>query len=253
MAKADYTSVDSLTTAFKGQDAVISLVGSHGLTEQKPIIDAAIAAGVKRFLPSEFGSNTNDPRVLKIVPIFSAKVGTVDYLKSKEDHITWSSVINGPFFDWGLKVGFLGLNGSTQTATLVDNGAATISATNLRQIGLALVKILENPQLTKNQYIYISSFETTQKELLATAEKITGKKWTVNHVNSKDLLKSGGEKLAKQDFSGVVDLIQGAAYGEDALGDHRPAGLWNDKLGLQKEDFEESVKAGLSGKYYGEK
>ena len=29
-------------------------------------------------------------------------------------------------------------------------------------------------------------------------------------------------------------------------------GLWNDKLGLEKEDLEESVKAGLTGKLVGD-
>jgi uncharacterized protein YbjT (DUF2867 family) len=98
--KADYSSHESLTNAFKGQDAVISLVGGAALGEQKKLIDAAIAAGVKRFLPSEYGSNVPDDRVRQAVPVFEAKKSVVDYLKSKEDVIEWSSVITGVFFDW---------------------------------------------------------------------------------------------------------------------------------------------------------
>lgn len=251
--KADYGSVDSLKAAFAGQDAVLSLVGSFGLSEQQKLIDAAIAAGVKRFLPSEYGSNTADPRVLELVPIFGAKVGTVKYLKSKEDQISWSSIINGPFFDWGIKVGFLGFDSATKTATLIDEGKATFSTSNLRQIGRAAVKVLENPDLTKNQYIYVSSFETTQKDVLAAIERITGEKWTVKNITSKGLFESGNEKLKKGDYSGIPELIKGAAFGEGNLGDSTPAGLWNEKLGLEKEDYDESVKAALQGKLYGEK
>lgn len=47
--KVDYSSQESLTSAFKGQDAVISLLPDHGA--QDGLIDAAIAAGVKRFIP----------------------------------------------------------------------------------------------------------------------------------------------------------------------------------------------------------
>jgi hypothetical protein len=48
-------------------------------------------------------------------------------------------------------------------------------------------------------------------------------------------------------------LIKAAAFGKDGLGDSRPAGLWNDKLGLEKDDFEASVKAALvDGKLYGQ-
>ena len=47
--KVDYSSQDSLTEVFKSQDAVVSLLPDHGT--QNGLIDAAIAAGVKRFIP----------------------------------------------------------------------------------------------------------------------------------------------------------------------------------------------------------
>ena len=54
----DYASMESLTDALRGQDAVVSTLASVSLSAQFLMIDAAIAAGVKRFIPSEFGSNT---------------------------------------------------------------------------------------------------------------------------------------------------------------------------------------------------
>jgi len=86
--------------AFKGQDAVISLIGGNGFGDQKAIIDAAIEADVKWFLPSEFGSDNANPEVVKKIPFFSAKAQTVDYLKSKEDRMSWTGVACGFFFDW---------------------------------------------------------------------------------------------------------------------------------------------------------
>ncbi|KAJ8115256.1 hypothetical protein OPT61_g3047 [Boeremia exigua] len=247
--RADYESVDSLKQAFQGQDAVISIVGGGALGDQNKLIDAAIAAGVKRFLPSEFGSNTPDARTRAVVPVFEAKLGTVNYLKSKQDVISWSSVITGPFFDWGLKVGFLGLNAQTKTATIVDSGDATFSATNLGNIGEAVVKTLENAEATKNQYVYVSGFQTSQNQILAAAEKITGEKWKVVRANSKDLVAQGNEALQKGDFSGINTLIQAITFGdEQQLGNLQPSGLWNDKLSLPKESFEDSIKAALSGK-----
>jgi hypothetical protein len=100
VVRANYDSVDSLTSAFKGQDAVLSVVGGTALGDQQKLIDAAIAAGVKRFIPSEYGSDTTNEELVKLVPVFKAKVSTIDYLKSNEDKITWSTVITGPFFDW---------------------------------------------------------------------------------------------------------------------------------------------------------
>ena len=249
VVRADYNSIDSLKQAFHGQDAVISLVGGGALGDQNKLIDASIAAGVKRFLPSEYGSNTPDPKTRAVVPVFEAKLGTVNYLKSKEDVISWTSIATGPFFDWGLKVGFLGFNAQTKTATIVDSGNATFSSTNLGTIGEAVVKSLENAEATKNQFIYISGFQTSQNEILAAAEKITGDKWTVNKTTAKENIATGNEKLKKGDFSGLGPLIQAITFGDDEqLGDLKPAGLWNDKLGLKQDSLEDSIKAGFAGK-----
>jgi hypothetical protein len=54
----------------RGQDAVISAVGATGFVDQKKFIDASIRAGVKRFIPSEFSSNTLSDAVIQLVPRF---------------------------------------------------------------------------------------------------------------------------------------------------------------------------------------
>ena len=92
--------MDSLTEAFKGQDAVISLVARAVVGDQNKFVDAAIAAGVKRFIPSEFGTNTLSDKLPAIAPVFEGKKSTADYLESKEGSIDWTSIITGPFFDW---------------------------------------------------------------------------------------------------------------------------------------------------------
>ncbi|KZM18726.1 uncharacterized protein EKO05_0006568 [Ascochyta rabiei] len=246
--RANYESIDSLTQAFKGQDAVISLVGGAALGEQTKLIDAAIAAGVKRFLPSEFGNDTENTKAQAIVPMFKAKVAILDYLKSKEDAISWTAVATGPFFDWGLKVGFLGFHAPSKTATIIGSGKVTFSTTNLYTIGVAAVKVLENAEATKNQRVFVSEFQTTQDEILAAAEKITGEKWTVNKVAVQDHLAKGNELLAKGDFSGIGNLIQVSIYDEQALSDLKPQGLWNEKLGLKQGSYEDTIKAAFAGK-----
>ncbi|KAF1852136.1 isoflavone reductase family protein [Cucurbitaria berberidis CBS 394.84] len=246
---ADYDSASSLRDAFQGQDAVISLVGSGALGDQNKLIDASIAAGVKRFIPSEFGSNVPNKRAREIVPIFAAKYETVNYLKSKESEISWTSVITGPFFDWGLKTGFLGFNASNKSVEIYDEGKAVFSTTNLHQIGLTLIKALEKADASKNQYVYVSSFQTTQQEVLAVAEKITGSKWTVTKVDATQYLKEGRERFAKGDYSSIPILLRGITFSvEEKLGDFSSEGLWNDKLGLPKESLEDTIKDVLSGK-----
>ena len=98
--KTDYSRGD-LETALKGQDAVISTVGPAGFLEQKTVIDAAVASGVKRYLPSEFSTNTLHPGVCELVPVFQTKKEILDYLQTKEQHgLTWTGLATGPLLDW---------------------------------------------------------------------------------------------------------------------------------------------------------
>lgn len=92
---------DSLRAAFSGQDAVVSIVGGAQASNQKLYIDAAIAAGVKRFIPSDFGGWTPDAAILDKNKLFKSKVEIAEYLKEKESEtFSWSAIINGPVFDW---------------------------------------------------------------------------------------------------------------------------------------------------------
>ncbi|KAH7398663.1 hypothetical protein DE146DRAFT_788688 [Phaeosphaeria sp. MPI-PUGE-AT-0046c] len=243
---ADYDSQDSLAKAFKGQDVVVSLVASDVLKDQTKLIDAAIAAGVQRFLPSEFGSDTVDPRNRALVPISKDKHDIIKYLKSNESKISWTSIISGPFFDWCLRVGFHGFDYKNKTATLYDNGTAKFSTTNLHTVALTVVKALEKAELTKNQYVYVAGFQTSQKEILAIAEKITDTKWTVNDVPAKDMIEKGHTKIQQEDYSGILDLLISSTFGEDEVGYLDPAKLWNEKLGLPEDDLESSIRAVFS-------
>jgi hypothetical protein len=56
---------------------------------------------VKRFMPSEFGSDTRNDKAMAILPqYFRGKLDTVNYLKTKEkDGLTWSAFVTGPFFE----------------------------------------------------------------------------------------------------------------------------------------------------------
>lgn len=57
-ATVDYASVPSLTEAIAGHRAVVSTLGSTSIGEQKPLIEACIAAKIQRLIPSGFGSDT---------------------------------------------------------------------------------------------------------------------------------------------------------------------------------------------------
>lgn len=103
MKKVDYDSVESLKAALQGQDAVVSAAATPAVGKQYPLVDAAVATGVKRFIPSEFGINTRTVNHEGLKTILTSKIKVVDYLIEKANEnpsFTWTGITNGLFFDW---------------------------------------------------------------------------------------------------------------------------------------------------------
>ena len=98
---ADNYSSTELVKAFEGQDAVINIAGPRIQDGQFAIIDAVVKAGVKRYIPPDFGGDTQNEKTNALIQQrVKWKVDTVKYLKSKEkDGLTWSSFITGYFID----------------------------------------------------------------------------------------------------------------------------------------------------------
>jgi len=87
--------------AFRGQEIVICATATTNLASQLSIVDAAVKAGVKRFVPSEFGFDSSTPTALEHAPCLKPKRDAVEYLRSVENTgMTWTSFITGLVLDW---------------------------------------------------------------------------------------------------------------------------------------------------------
>lgn len=245
--KTDYSEA-SLREIFKGHDAVISTVSSivpgDTLAIQKTFVDAAIAAGVKVFVPSEYGVDTSNRSSPEYIPFLADKLQTLDYLKSKQDQISWIAICSGSMFDWGLKIpGFGGWNVSARTVTIYDGGDVRYEATTLAQVGRAIAKSLKKLELTTNQYVYVNSFTVTQNETLNALERVTGERFSVSKGNVEELWQEGAAKWKEGQPLGVMSLLAGAIYGKGGLAQYSSSkGLWNEKLDLEQENLEEFLR-----------
>jgi len=222
--EVDYSSVESLTPALQGVEAVISTVGSEALGAQNPLIDAAVAAGVKRFLPSEFGSNLGNPNTAAL-PVFGAKATTAKYLEevaAKNPSFSYTLVYNGPFLDWGIAVGFI-IKPKEHSATLFNGGDRTFSATTLPTIGKAVAAILKNQAATANRAVYIQDVATTQNKLIGYAKEKDGKDFATTVSNTEDTRQQGLKALSSGNPGDIgaimVNFIFSAVFQEGYGGD----------------------------------
>ncbi|TFB02998.1 Isoflavone reductase-like protein P3 [Trichoderma ghanense] len=240
----DFTSVDSLTAALAGQDAVVSTVGSAALgAEQKKLVDAAVAAGVKRFLPSEFGCDLANPLAAKL-PVFAPKVEVARYLEEKAQAtpLTYTFVYTGPFFDWGLQYDFI-FRSAGARPLLYDGGNAVFSTSTLDAVAQAVVAVLSKPEETKNRAVKFQSAAISQAQLLEIAKEVAPERdWQPEVVKLDDLTKAADERLAK----GLFDGETFAPYILRAINDERYGPkfeeLDNELLGI-KQLTEEEIKA----------
>ncbi|KAL4759382.1 aromatic alcohol reductase [Aspergillus foveolatus] len=242
--KSDFSLAD-LRGALTGQDAVISAVGATAFAEQKKLIDAAVAAGVSRFIPSEFSAESQNDTVLALLPLFGQKKEVIDYLKTKERHLSWTGIACSGLFDWGIANDFLGYDIGSRTATIWDDGNKKFTFTNQAQLGRALVSALRSPGATANRYLYIASVETSQNEILAALERATESSWMVQRTTTNAEVNDATAKLQEGDFSGALTLVRATVYGNiPGLKSNyaKDRDLANGLLGLEEESVEGTIQ-----------
>lgn len=164
--------------------------------------------------------------------------------------MSWTAFLTGMFFDFGMRVGFLGFDLKSRSAEIWGTGKAKTTFTNMPTIGKALVDLLESPEkleAAKNRKVAISSYTITQEEILEALEKVTGEEWTVKRVDADQLGKEGQDMLARGEFGlpAFAGVLRGATFGSAALGDLSKNGEMDNDLLLpdNKENLEEQLKS----------
>jgi len=234
VAEVDYTSVLSLTKALKDHTIVVSALTSTSANDQTPLIDAAVAVGVTRFIPSEFGSDVLNPK-RNSLPVFEGKVRTHEYLKAvvaKSPGFSYTIVCNGAFLDWGLH-GFL-VNIAKHTAILYNGGDVSFSATNHETVGKAVVGVIRNLAETANRPIYVHDTVVTQNLLIRYAKEKDGLEWDITHKSTAKMYDNSLLKVARgtTDWPTMQAFVFSSVFGE-GYGAKSSDHLDNELLGLR--------------------
>ncbi|CAG9983842.1 unnamed protein product [Clonostachys byssicola] len=230
--QVDY-SLDTLSEALKGHDAIVSTVGPAAVLAQKTIIDAAIIAGVRRFIPSEFSSVNTDPKA-RDIPTFQLFIEIQDYLKAKAEtgDIEFTIFATGPFLEYvfGSPL-FIDLE--RRVVQLHDKGDVRISATSIAGIGKAIAGGLQKPDQTKNRVIHVHETVISQLKLLDLVKKAFPEvELSITSVNSFDALDAATAKFVQDPTDLIVAfelikavMVSGKYYTEYLELDNELVGL----------------------------
>jgi nucleoside-diphosphate-sugar epimerase len=238
-----------LSEILTGQDAVVVTIPGSKTELQTRLAAAAVNAGVKHFIPADFGSCDSDSkRAQELVPLYAEKSLMRKYLTNlaeKNPSFSWTSLVSGHFFDWEPK--FLHINIKERQVDYLDDGETRWSTSTLGQIAKATAKVLQNtdqPEV-RNKMLYMQSFCVTQKMVHAACEKATGTEWKVKKYDSDTFTKEqkvamdAGDHDATEEVVWVLGTLEADWEGKDdfAMG----------ALGLEEENLDEVVKKMVDG------
>ncbi|KAH8202424.1 hypothetical protein TruAng_003409 [Truncatella angustata] len=239
---------EELIAAFKDQDVVVNCMTTLSVSDQFRMIDAAIAAGVKRYVPTEYGLNNLRPDAQALNVVFHDKGKVQEHLRTKaaESAIEWMSISCGMWLKWSMAHSFLGMHVQEKKFVFWDDGEGLFSCTTEENTAAGLVQALKKAEETKNTNIYLSDFAISQKHLLEAIERIQGVKYATETVDSHLLIEQKQKAVRDGDDSANFDLIE-TGFVTGRFGGHleKEGEILNEKLGLPRKTLDEVVKAAL--------
>ncbi|KAH7100497.1 NAD(P)-binding protein [Auriculariales sp. MPI-PUGE-AT-0066] len=188
----DYGNASSLKAALNGIEVVVSCLAGGGFAVQAALADAAKAAGVKLFVPSEFGIDTS---VLPRDHLLAGKQAIAEHLHSIG--LPYTRYVTGLHSDYFLSAPF-GFDVPNRLFTIVGPGTYPISFTGRPDIahfvGYTLTRLPK--KRLENQILRIEGDKKTLLEVKGIFEKVYGGEFKMVHRDVEEVQKVVNEKGA---------------------------------------------------------
>ena len=185
--EGDLADYDSLLRACRAVDIVISAVGSLQIGDEGPLVKAVKDAGVKRFVPSDFGLDPAAAGPGSCV-LFDAKAAVQQSVKASGIPYTFIHS-NGFFPYWAFSLGDLTRLGASVPPGEVNvygDGNVMGALTSLPDIAKVTVRAVSDPRM-ENKEIRITANTITQNLLIALWQTTSGRTVTRTSVPAAEL------------------------------------------------------------------
>jgi len=179
----DYSDHPSLVKALKNTDAVIVTLGQSpaALTAERQVLAASLEAGVKRFVPSEFGVDHSNGRLRFHAPVRNAWDDKTEVFEEvKKSGIEWTAIVNGcfleasfgPWFGFDLKAGVWNIKG---------DGKQKATFTSFVNVASSTIQSLLDTRFA-NRTLIIAGDVPSLNEVIAAFENAQGKTHIKNYT-----------------------------------------------------------------------
>jgi uncharacterized protein YbjT (DUF2867 family) len=207
--EVDYADEASVVTALKGVQVVISAVSGAGVMIQPALANAAKKAGVKLFVPSEYGVSTTG--VTEGLLVGKAKVQ--QHLKDID--LPYALFFTGVFSDTIFRA-FIGFDIPNKTISITGSGNTPVSMTARDDIGHYIAHVLTHVTPAKLEWttFRIEGDKKSLNEVVATIEKVKGVKLAVEHLDYEALVKDLGPNPAPTRFVEYLRVVFESGAGD---------------------------------------
>ncbi|KIM25351.1 hypothetical protein M408DRAFT_26336 [Serendipita vermifera MAFF 305830] len=221
VAKQDLADHAGMVSTLRGIDAVIMTQGVDADLEatSRTIVEAAIEAGVKMVMPSDYGSKDTP----MFIQVYTAKPKIRAFVeeKAKEGKITYTIIKNGPFTEMPLE-GPFGIDAKAKKATLYGDPSRKFNTTSTLSIARAIIGVLRSPTQFANRVLYIHDTYTSQREMLDIVEEATGgAPFEITRVGTEEFGRACVEGLGRGEwtFANMIGAIQASIFGAEGAAD----------------------------------
>lgn len=245
VCEVDYTSEESLCSALRGQDAVVSTVAGTAVAGQKPLIDAAISTGVRHFIPADYAMSLRSPE-LRMLPPYTDVSEIEKYLRARSDKIDWTVVACGGFLEYVFDLPFV-IDLGNRKMEIVNTGDVPFSASEFRTAANAVAGVLKTPEKAVDHCVQIHATKITQNEIFDIVKKHDGDidRWTVSYQDGDVQFQRGMDMLKRGELTmeAVSTLMAGALWsGKYKAGFEEIDNEWLGVELISKQRLEEIVK-----------
>lgn len=148
----------------------------------------------------------------------------------------------------------MGFNLEARKATIYDSGDKPFATSTRDFVATALFNLLSDDSAieeAKNQYIHVSGIPSVaQNDILKVLRKYDPGQWSVELVNSLEILKQAHDDVRNQDFWGIGKMVQVYTFSDDlGIGSFDDTKVWNTRLGLEEQNLEAVIRGVLEGDF----
>lgn len=227
-----YETQQSIADSLQGQDVLIVTLAANAPRDmQERLVDASVVAGVRWYIPNEWGYDAQSKSATEQSIIGPAKVKTRAYIESKG--LPWTSFACGFWYEWSLSGGInmYGIDSTSRRAILYSGGNIPIDTSTWSQAARGVAAFLALPILRQddnddavtmdrwqNKFVRLASFHLTHRQMLDAVQRVTkttDADWQIETPEAETIWQDGMEKMQKGDRSGFAMCLYSRAFFTD--------------------------------------